>query len=220
MVYEIERGLGSAIAESPSGVARPIVFVVGHLPAGLASTVASAARVVEYADWTWSSDDSTLSTCDASARQLRRPQRRGRAIEVDDATRQQSLQVATIAVDADILASLSPVARPAAHTAILHSVRRPNVSMVARWLGTSARNLQRDFVDARLPPPSGLIRLARWLVFARTVGGVAVSSQTFARVAGFATVASFHKGLLRELCLSVSEVRSTPTMYERLREAH
>jgi AraC-like DNA-binding protein len=219
MVVDLERGDSSPVADAHISIPKPTVVVVGRLPAEIASAIASAARVIEYADWSSLTAGPSPLTRDASSRRISGLAQRNAMTPTDDATPHSGLQVAVLAVCADVVGALSPLAQPAAYTTIVHTADRPNVSMVARWLGISVRSLQRSFANERVPPPSVLIRLARWLVFARVAGGVRAPSRTLAHVAGFATVASFQKALVRELGFGVPEVRAGSGMYKQLRES-
>lgn len=215
MESEIEPGDARAIEGVRDSTTKPIVVVIGRLPAAIVSIIASAARIIEY-EGSRSTNDGPSDTIRAGVSSRVRGRETSQS---DDAMRHENLQAAGLATCVDILPVLSPAVQPAGQVAILHAADRPNVSMVARWLGQSTRSLQRTFIAEQLPPPSGLIRLARWLAFARTADRIGASPRTLARLAGFTTVASLHKGAIRELGLHVRDLHMPDLLYDHLRDS-
>lgn len=215
MVYEIERGDARVIRRSPAGTTKPLVVVFGTLPPGIAASVGSAATIVEYGDSTSWNDGLAAAICDRCAFS----EQRCDESQNDDVIRHGRLQAVATATCVEVVPLLHSAAQPVAQVAILHAADRPNVSMVAHWLGRSTRTLERTFVDGQLPPPRGLIRLARWLVFARSTERIGASPPIEARLAGFATVASFYKGLVRELGLRASDLHGPTDLYAHLRNS-
>jgi AraC-like DNA-binding protein len=209
----IERDAASATRASHDKTMKPVVVVIGRLPQGIASAVASTATVIQCeAPGSWQ-EYAARASLEGHQFRLEKAQ----APQVDGAIQHERLQAAAIVTCIDILTSLAPAAQPAAEVTILHAADRPNVGMVARWLNLSERSLQRTFAEQYLPPPSGLIRFARWLVFARTADRIDTPLRTLARLAGFTSIASFRKGLARELGLRPSDLRGIPDFYADLR---
>lgn len=101
---------------------------------------------------------------------------------------------------------LHPAASAVFRHVISDALGRPNVSIVSRGLGCSARQLQREFSHAGLPSPHRLIVLSRWLAVAGMLRDRRATGYV-ARRLGYSSTQALCKAAVRETRLSVAELR-------------
>jgi AraC-like DNA-binding protein len=106
------------------------------------------------------------------------------------------------------VAALHPLSWRVLTIAIELAFRRPNVTMVAKLLSLSTRQLERRFKNAGLPAPQRLVVVGRWLPIAATLSLPSTPTAALARATGFASTQAFCRASQRELRISVRDLRS------------
>ena len=84
----------------------------------------------------------------------------------------------------------------------------PNVSMVARALECSPRELQRRFVDAGLGLPSDLLQTTRWVLASAALRASIRDQRQVATALGFATRGAMRDALRRSLSIALDQIAS------------
>ncbi|HEY9226749.1 MAG TPA: helix-turn-helix domain-containing protein, partial [Gemmatimonadaceae bacterium] len=109
--------------------------------------------------------------------------------------------------DRRLMEWLHPLCRFVFAVALEQAFRRPNVTTVARILACSARQLERRFDSAGLPPPHRLITLARWIPIADALARRSPSTKALSFALGFSSTQAFCRAAHRELRMSVTDLR-------------
>ena len=99
------------------------------------------------------------------------------------------------------------IAFPVAEYVVVHRREGPNLDLVARGLGCSARAVQRRFLHAGVAGPHDLIRLVRILCVARAISYCGMTVSQAAAANGFPCADALRTTLRRSARLTVSAMR-------------
>lgn len=99
-----------------------------------------------------------------------------------------------------------PLVLETLHAAFSAGSKWPNVSSAARQLGCSRRELERRFIEARLPPPLLLV-LGRWIILACVAARRSATTGELAANAGFSSTQLFCRAARREIRMSIPQLR-------------
>lgn len=123
------------------------------------------------------------------------------------AFREQNPTAAVAALFAD-QTSVAPIVLLAAARAYELAPYRPNVSTVARAIGFSVRQLEREFTRLDLAPPVRLVIPTRWLAVSHVVSAHQPRAAAIASVLQFSTTQSYCRALRREVGLTTALMRT------------
>lgn len=102
---------------------------------------------------------------------------------------------------------LDPICACIYQLALRHAYARPNVASVAGLLSCSPRHLERHFRCRNLPPPQRLIVLARWIPVSTALCSHRARPDQISSSLGFASSQAFYRSAVREVRMSVPELR-------------
>jgi hypothetical protein len=111
------------------------------------------------------------------------------------------------AIHENLSGRLDPLAAAVFSQVLARARYRPNASTIGRLFG-SLRQLERDFVNASLPPPGRLVVLARWLPVGHVLATNRVATRALAGALSFSSTQALCRAAIREIRMSIPELRS------------